>query len=108
MRCSHNSQRRRAGKCCTGRPQGLAQRARLEARKQPAGDITEGKAGGGGTHSVSFQGNSWVNALHPSSQHVQLHPCLGVNEIVQTGSHAAADARALLNKCEKIFQVQRQ
>ena len=89
-------------------PQGLAQRARLEARKQPAGDITEGKAGDGGIHSVSFQGNSWVNALHPSSQHVRLHPRLGVNKIFQTGCHTPANTRALLDKCEKVFPVQRQ
>lgn len=82
-------------------PRGPAQHARLEARKQPAGDITEGKAGDSGIHSVSFQGNSWVNALHPSPQHVWLRLRLGANRIFQTSSHTSANVRVLLNKCEK-------
>lgn len=78
--------------------------ARLEARKQPAGDITKGKAGGCGIHTASFQGNSWVNAFHPSPQCVWLCPQLEGNKIFQAGSHTSANAGALLNKCERSSQ----
>lgn len=53
---------------------------------------------------MSFQGNSCLNAFHPSPQHVWLclHP--EGNKIFQAGSHTSANARALLDKCEKSSQ----
>jgi len=105
VRWSQNSRCRCAGKDrrqAQAEPRGLAQRAGLGAQKQPAGDTTDGEAGGGGVRSsASFQGNSWVKALHPTPQHARLHPRLGVKKIFQTGFHASADPKALLSKCEE-------